>query len=146
MVGIYSYFVYCMTQIRQISVPDNNFGFLQKVNLVQSLLCCLYLESNPLEPGVFTMRLKFPDGYTISPHTHPNVEHVTVLSGNFLLGKGENMDKANTERLEAGSYTSMPPEMIHFVFIEGETVVQLTSVGPWEINYVNLEQDDPRLR
>ena len=56
------------------------------------------------------------------------------------------MNKASTERLEAGSYTSMPPEMIHFVFIEGETVVQLTSVGPWEINYVNPEQDDPRLR
>jgi hypothetical protein len=75
-----------------------------------------------------------------------NVERVTVLSGNFLLGKGENMNKANTERLEAGSYTSMPPGMVHFVFIEGETVVQISTVGPWEINYVNPEEDDPRLR
>jgi len=56
---------------------------------------------------------------TISPHAHPNVERVSVLSGNFLLGKGEYMNKASTERLEAGSYTSMAPEMVHFVFIEG---------------------------
>lgn len=101
------------------------------------------LEGDPSQAEVFTLRLQIPDGGHISPHWHPNVERVTVISGNFLLGSGENMDKENTELLAPGSYTSMPPEMVHYAFADGETVVQLTSVGPWEINYVN-EDDDPR--
>lgn len=101
------------------------------------------LEGNPGEPGVFTMRLKLPDGFAIAPHWHPNVERVTVISGVFLLGSGESFDRDSAERLEAGSYTSMPPGMRHYAFAEGETVVQLTTVGPWEINYVN-PSDDPR--
>lgn len=104
------------------------------------------LEGNPSEEGVFTMRIKMPDGFYISPHTHPNVERVTVISGNFLLGSGSKMDKNKTETLPQGSYTSMPPGMIHFAIAEGETIVQLTSVGPWVINYENPAEDDPRLR
>ncbi|TVQ14833.1 MAG: DUF4437 domain-containing protein [Balneolaceae bacterium] len=103
------------------------------------------LEGNPSEAGVFTMRIKMPDGYYIYPHWHPNVERVTVISGNFLLGSGEKIDRETTEKLKPGSYTSMPPGMRHFAIADGETVIQLTSVGPWIINYVNPE-DDPRLR
>lgn len=103
------------------------------------------LEGNPGEAGVFTMRIKMPDGFTIAPHWHPNVERVTVLSGVFLLGAGETLNRETAARLEAGSYTSMPPEMRHYAMSEGETVVQLTSVGPWEIHYINPE-DDPRKR
>jgi SAM-dependent methyltransferase len=101
------------------------------------------LEGNPSEPGVFTMRICMPDGFQISPHWHPNVERVTVISGTFLLGSGENVNRADTQRLEPGSYTSMPPEMVHYAIAEGETVIQLTSVGPWIINYV-YPSDDPR--
>lgn len=101
------------------------------------------LEGNPNEPGVFTMRIKIPDGFYILPHWHPNVERVTVISGTFRLGSGEKLDKEAAKPLSPGSYTSMPPGMRHFAIAEGETVVQLTSIGPWEINYVNPE-DDPR--
>lgn len=101
------------------------------------------LEGNPSESGVFTLRIKIPDGGYISPHWHPNVERVTVLSGKFLLGSGEVMDKDKTKVLKPGSYTSMPPGMRHFAVAEGETIIQLTSVGPWVINYINPE-DDPR--
>lgn len=103
------------------------------------------LEGNPGEPGVFTMRIKMPDGFLISPHWHPNVERVTVISGTFHLGSGEAVDKETAQAMPPGSYTSMPRDMRHFAIAEGETVVQLTSVGPWEIHYVNPE-DDPRLR
>ncbi len=104
------------------------------------------LEGNPSEPGVFTMRIKMPDGFHISPHWHPNVERVTVISGDFLLGSGEMLDREATQRMGPGSYTSMPPEMTHFAIADGETVVQLTSIGPWVINYINPEEDDPRER
>ena len=102
------------------------------------------LEGDPGEPGMFVMRLKLPDGYIIPPHTHPNVERVTVMSGVFNLGHGARFSRERTMRMPAGSFTSMPPGMQHFAFADGETVVQLTSIGPWEIDYINPE-DDPRL-
>lgn len=101
------------------------------------------LEGDPGAEGVFTLRIRMPDGYQIAPHWHPNVERLTVLSGVFRLGSGEAVDPAATTPLAAGSYTSMPPGMRHFAITEGETVIQLTSVGPWVVNYVNPE-DDPR--
>lgn len=103
------------------------------------------LEGNPAEPGIFTMRIRMPDGYRIAPHWHPQPERVTVISGTFLLGAGDVMDAADTTPLGPGSYTAMPPGMRHFAVAQGETVIQLTSVGPWEITYVR-PQDDPRAR
>ncbi|WP_146140450.1 cupin domain-containing protein [Zobellella endophytica] len=101
------------------------------------------LEGNPTEAGIFTMRLKLPDGYLIPLHWHPGVERVTVLSGIVYLGMDDSHAKENAQRLAAGSYTAMPPGMRHYALAEGETVVQLTSVGPWQLNYVN-PADDPR--
>lgn len=101
------------------------------------------LEGDPSESGLFVMRLRLPDGFTIQPHTHPNFERVTVLSGVFLLGHGAEFDEQETDRLEAGSFTTMPPDTEHFAIIEGDTVLQLTSIGPWDIQYVD-PADDPR--
>lgn len=117
----------------------------QRSPVLEPKLRVAVLEGNPSESGVFTLRIKIPDGGYISPHWHPNVERVTVLSGKFLLGSGEKMDKNKVKKLDPGSYTSMPPGMRHFAIAEGETIIQLTSVGPWEINYINPE-DDPRNR
>jgi quercetin dioxygenase-like cupin family protein len=103
------------------------------------------LEGDPGEAGVFTMRIRMPDGYHIAPHSHPAVERVTVISGTFLLGAGDELDRDSTRRLEAGSYTAMPPGMRHFAIADGDTVIQITTVGPWQIEYVN-PADDPRTR
>lgn len=103
------------------------------------------LEGDPGAEGVFTIQLKVPDGFVIRPHRHPNVERVTVLRGTLHLGSGTNVDKKAAESLPAGTYTSMPKQMVHYAIAGGETTIQLTSVGPWEIEYVNPE-DDPRKR
>ena len=101
------------------------------------------LEGDPAKEGPFTLRLQLPDGYTIQPHSHPGVEHVTVLSGTFNLGMGEKFDKSAGRPLAAGSFAFMPPGMKHFALTTGETVIQLHGVGPWKINYV-YPADDPR--
>jgi len=101
------------------------------------------LEGNPAEEGAFTMRLKFPADYRIPPHTHPRTERVTVLSGTFNLGMGPEFNEENMESLSEGAFFSFPPKMEHYAMTADETVVQLTSNGPWEINYIN-PQDDPR--
>ena len=90
-----------------------------------------------------TARIKFPANYRLPPHWHPGVERVTVLSGSFLYGMGEQADMAKTKAFPAGSIIVMSPMMRHYVFTKEETVVQLNVVGPWGINYVN-PADDPR--
>lgn len=101
------------------------------------------LEGDPSAEGYFALRLKLPDGYVIPPHWHPVQERVTVLSGAFHLGHGETVNREQAQRLPPGTYFSLPPRMTHYAIAEGETVVQLASMGPWQINYVN-PADDPR--
>ena len=101
------------------------------------------LEGDPSKAGYFALQIRMPDGYVIPPHWHPVQERVTVLSGTFHLGQGEAVNRQQTQALSAGSYFSLAPRMNHFAVAEGETVIQLTSIGPWQINYVN-PADDPR--
>lgn len=103
------------------------------------------LEGDPTKEGFFTMRLQLPDGYQVPPHTHPKHERVTIISGTLHLGTGEKFDKAAAKPLPAGSYSSMEPGMKHFAWAEGPTVLQLTTIGPWGINYLD-PKDDPRLQ
>ena len=44
------------------------------------------LYGDPSKDEMFAMRLKFPKGYKIAPHTHPKPEVLTVISGTFRLG------------------------------------------------------------
>ena len=46
------------------------------------------LQGDPSGNGLFTVRLRMPDGYKIAPHTHPTDENVTVISGTFHVGMG----------------------------------------------------------
>jgi hypothetical protein len=103
------------------------------------------LEGDPAREGFFTMRLKLPDGYRVLPHWHPRTERLTVISGVVNLGAGDRFDAKATRALPAGTYSSMPPKMTHFAWMQGETVLQLSSIGPWEVVYVN-STDDPRSR
>ena len=101
------------------------------------------LEGDPTKEGFFTMRVKLPDGYMIAPHTHPAVEHLTVLSGTMNLGMGEKFDKSVTQPMTAGTFGWWPAGMKHFAWFKGETIIQVHGVGPWKIEYVN-PADDPR--
>ena len=101
------------------------------------------LEGDPTKEGMFVVRFQFPDGYHIAPHTHPKTERVTVISGTLLLAMGENLDRSAAKALTAGTYGFWPAGMKHTAWSEGDTVIQLHGIGPWQINYVN-PADDPR--
>ena len=101
------------------------------------------LEGDPAKEGPFVFRVKVPDGYRVPPHTHPKTERITVLSGTFHIGMGDKFDTKEGKVMPAGSYGHWPAGMKHFVWVEGETVLQFHGMGPWSIRYVNPE-DDPR--
>jgi len=101
------------------------------------------LEGDPSKPEFFTIRAWLPDGYKVPPHWHPGQERVTVLQGTFNLGEGDVFHESKATMYPPGSYTSMPPGMHHFAFAKGETIIQVSTIGPWGITYVN-PADDPR--
>ncbi len=101
------------------------------------------LEGDPFKPGLYTMRLQMPDSYKIPPHFHRQFEHVTVVSGTFNLGMGDKFDQSAGQTMPAGTFGFLPPEMKHYAWASGGTVIQLHGMGPWEIVYVNAA-DDPR--
>jgi quercetin dioxygenase-like cupin family protein len=101
------------------------------------------LYGDPSQEGVFVMRLKLPAGFRIAPHTHPKPEILTVISGAFNIGMGTVADESRAQRLGPGSFFAFDPGLPHYAHVEEETVVQLSSTGPWTINYVS-PSDDPR--
>jgi quercetin dioxygenase-like cupin family protein len=42
---------------------------------------------------MFTIRLRFPAGYTVPPHHHPSDEFVTVIAGQTSFGMGPRLNR-----------------------------------------------------
>jgi hypothetical protein len=101
------------------------------------------LEGDPTAAtGDFTVRLKMPNGYKVSPHWHPHRENVTVISGNFKVGMGDKYDESKLTTFGPGSFAFMDPDMHHYGTTSGEVVVQVHGMAPLQFNYVN-PSDDP---
>jgi mannose-6-phosphate isomerase-like protein (cupin superfamily) len=101
------------------------------------------LEGNPMaESGDYTIRLKMPDGYKVAPHTHPQRENVTVISGTLKVGMGDQWDDTKMMSFNAGSFAYLDPSMHHYAGTSGETVIQIHGQSPVKFNYIN-PVDDP---
>jgi len=101
------------------------------------------LKGDPGKEGLFVIRLKVPADYKIMPHWHPAYENVTVISGEANIGMGDVFDKTKGVKIPAGGFGYLAPQMHHFFWANGETVIQLHGMGPWQLYYLNSD-DDPR--
>jgi quercetin dioxygenase-like cupin family protein len=96
------------------------------------------LYGDPPREGMFVMRLKLPANYRVPSHTHPTDEIVTVISGEFNIGMGKEFNDSALKPYTAGALVAMPPGIAHFVRTkQQETVVQISTKGPWKLEYVN---------
>jgi quercetin dioxygenase-like cupin family protein len=95
------------------------------------------LYGDPNKAGSqYAMRLKLPDGTAIGPHTHANMEQVTVISGTFLVGVGKKVDAAKMIALPAGSFVEVPAGLPHYARAQGETVLEGHGVGKFTMDPV----------
>jgi uncharacterized RmlC-like cupin family protein len=99
------------------------------------------MYGDPSKPGLFIVRLKVPANYKIMPHSHPTDENVTIVSGSVAFGMGDKLD-TKAKAMPAGSFVSMPAKMHHFAFSTKESVVEVSAMGPFQIDYVD-PKDDP---
>ena len=102
------------------------------------------LDGNPEANEPFVVRMRMPDGYRFPAHSHPHSERVTVIEGTMHLGMGERFDEQALVAYPAGSFVSIPADEPHFVLAEGETVIQVTGVGPLDIHYTEPSQQADR--
>ena len=89
------------------------------------------------DPGAnrdYIIRLRFPAGYRFPIHWHPNSEHLTVLSGTFLLAMGNTVDNSKLKSYGPGDFIYAPARMSHFGGAKTATEVQLNGNGPFAIN------------
>jgi len=101
------------------------------------------LEGDPTASGGdYTIRLKMPDGFRISPHWHPLRENVSIISGTFKVGMGDKFDVSKMKAFPAGSFAFLDPDMHHYAMASGETIVQVHGQSPLQFNYVH-PADDP---
>jgi quercetin dioxygenase-like cupin family protein len=102
------------------------------------------VQGDPSVAGaIFTVRLRLPNGYILPAHFHPTDEHVTVMSGTFLVGLGDVFsEKALLPPLGKGDFITAPANASHFAMARGLTVVQVHAMGPFQLTYVN-PADDP---
>jgi quercetin dioxygenase-like cupin family protein len=89
------------------------------------------LVGDPEKPGPYVQRIKVPPNALVPPHSHPDTENITVLSGTFGIGEGPKVDKAKGQVLGAGSFYLLPANTVHFAWAGPKGVIlQIHGVGP----------------
>jgi hypothetical protein len=100
------------------------------------------LQGDPGKDGVFVARLMVPGNYKIAPHWHSKDEDLTIISGTFYLAEGDKLEMKHAHAIKAGGYHHLPAKTHHFAYAKGPTVVQINAMGPFDIVYLNPD-DDP---
>jgi len=109
--------------------PQGAFALpgLEQINLV----------GDPSKPGPYTIRLRFPAGYRLAPHTHPDAREVTILSGTWYVGYGERYDSLTLKALPTGSFYTEPAGLAHFLEVQEPVIIQVSGVGPSGRKFLN---------
>ena len=89
------------------------------------------IQGDPSKPGIYVIRAKFSPGSMTRPHWHPEDRFVTVISGTWYTGEGDNFDPDKTVPLKAGSFMMHPANAHHYDGAKDEeVVVQIIGIGP----------------
>lgn len=102
------------------------------------------LQGDPMTAGrSYTLRLSCTDGTKIAPHWHPTTENVTVIKGSFLLGMGSKWDDAALKEIPPGGFASAAPQMRHYGECKGDSIVQVSGIAPFVVNFVGPDDEGP---
>ena len=90
------------------------------------------LDGNPQAADLFTVRFKASDVFVMPPHWHPKDERVTIISGDVGVAFGAESTRDDATWSGPGDYYVNARHAVHQVWIEGQTVLQITGIGPWK--------------
>jgi quercetin dioxygenase-like cupin family protein len=103
------------------------------------------VAGTPQTGGAYAMRIRFPAGFRVMPHTHPDDRIYTVLTGTFEIGIGAGFDSTRFNALRPGEVVVVPAGTPHFHRSPNRvTEFQVNGVGPTGIAYVDPTHDPRR--
>jgi len=94
------------------------------------------LEGSPKSNDLFTVRFKISGDFVMPPHTHPRDERATILQGKAYVAFGKDGKREDAQEFGPGDYYVNARGAIHTVWIDSSTIIQLTGIGPWEVEYI----------
>lgn len=96
-----------------------------------SLIKYVVVAGNPKEKNLFVLRIKIPPHTQMGLHSHRNGEYDTVLIGSCDLAWYQGRTVKH-ELVQAGSFVSIPPGILHYGWTNSqEVVIQISAIGPW---------------
>lgn len=143
--SIFCFALDAKAQVREMEFPDDKEQHIVRADDIAWKPCpphlpkgcqIAILEGSPKEEIMFTVRFKVDKEMIMPPHTHPRNERVTILEGAAFVGFGKEAKKENANKFGPGDYYVNKNGSIHSVWIEAETILQITGIGPWEVDYV----------
>ncbi|MCC7006468.1 MAG: cupin domain-containing protein [Ottowia sp.] len=91
----------------------------------------ILLYGDPKKATLYTVLVYIPAHTRIDPVTHPDDGFVSVLSGKWYVGFGDNFDKSKLKALTTGGVYTEPGNTLHFGETRDEpTVLAMTRFGP----------------
>lgn len=99
-------------------------------------------SGDPTKAGPYTIRLRFPAGYSIGPHRHPTEEKMKILVGGLTFGMGPSK-RTKVKILTKGSTAVIPANTYHFASTSVGATVEFRGTGPFRLSYADAK-DDPR--
>lgn len=105
----------------------------------------IMVYGSPEQPGPYIFRVRFPAGYRLPPHRHPDQRQVTVLEGYYWSAPGESFEQDKLKRYAPRDFYVTEAGVPHYAWAETEVLIQESGIGPIAapIEYVRPE-DDPR--
>ncbi|MDA0237564.1 MAG: cupin domain-containing protein [Proteobacteria bacterium] len=103
----------------------------------------IVIHGDPQKPEPYTFRVKMPSGYKLPPHKHKDQRTVTVLTGTYWIGSGEQFDMKAMETMEAGAFYITEANTPHYAWARTEVILQESGYGPTDLSWINPE-DDPK--
>jgi quercetin dioxygenase-like cupin family protein len=83
------------------------------------------------------VRVKFPPHYVVPPHSHPNAETVTVVSGSVGFGFGKTADTTGP-LLKPGAFFALEAGGWHYVWTgDEEGIIDVQVSDPGGMTYAN---------
>jgi len=89
------------------------------------------LVGDPSKPGLYVVLNKWKAHHNSKPHSHPNDRFITVISGTWWVGTGEDYSVDHLKPVPAGSFFTHYGKEVHYDGAKDEdTILQIVGIGP----------------
>jgi quercetin dioxygenase-like cupin family protein len=98
------------------------------------------LEGDPNVAKMFTLRLQFPKGFKVRPHTHSVTERFMIVGGRGTFAHGDTWTDKQLNPVAMGAIGVLPKDHAHYAHAGADgLVVQISGVGPFDLKWSHAE-------